>query len=162
MAVLGERRASSRRRPSLRRQKRLVRSIGFEKFTSASKEQRPPGRPTVRRTRICSHGYTLRRYQVYGVQRLSPQEIDGYFRETALVATKLGALRVPKSANEVARYLQRLRPELVADEKTASVLVSIKSAPAPHLCTHAPKTAGFSSARNPLMKYAVTAVQSAG
>lgn len=75
----------------------------------------------------------LNAYQVYGVQRLSPQEIDGYFRETALVATKLGALRVPKSANEVARYLQRLRPELVADEKTASVLVSIKSAPAPHL-----------------------------
>ncbi|WP_210385534.1 hypothetical protein [Brucella anthropi] len=28
--------------------------------------------------------------------------------------------------------------------------------------THTPKTAGFSSARNPLMKYAVTAVQPAG
>ncbi|MEV4452738.1 oxygenase MpaB family protein [Streptomyces mirabilis] len=53
-------------------------------------------------------------YQVYAPQRtrLTPAECDTYYAQAAPVAEALGAVEVPRSTREVARYLIRVRPEL--------------------------------------------------
>ena len=53
-------------------------------------------------------------YQAYSGSRLSPGECDRYFAETAVLAERLGALEVPRSAAEAAEYLERARPLLLA------------------------------------------------
>lgn len=56
----------------------------------------------------------LRAAQRYGPRRLSREETDRYYAETAAVAKALGALWVPESADEVEAYLKRMRPDLYA------------------------------------------------
>jgi uncharacterized protein (DUF2236 family) len=59
------------------------------------------------------------------------EEQDRYYAETALVAERLGALNVPRSASAIADYLQQMRPQLVCDERTLEVLNVLRGAPAP-------------------------------
>jgi uncharacterized protein (DUF2236 family) len=50
----------------------------------------------------------------FGNQRLTADDVDAYFAETAAVAYELGAEWVPRSADEVEAYFRRVRPELYA------------------------------------------------
>src|SRR5579862_1743289 len=52
--------------------------------------------------------------QLYGPRRLSGDEQDRYYAETAGVARTLGAHWVPESRDEVSAYLKRVRPDLYA------------------------------------------------
>lgn len=60
-------------------------------------------------------------YLRYVSPDLPGERQDLYYRETADVATVLGARDVPRSRAEVAAYLERMRPELVCDERTRSL-----------------------------------------
>lgn len=61
-----------------------------------------------------------------------PREMqDKYYRETARVAAALGASEIPTSCAEVEDYLQRIRPQLVCDERTREVARILLAAPAP-------------------------------
>jgi uncharacterized protein (DUF2236 family) len=53
-------------------------------------------------------------YQTFAGRRrsLSAAECDQYYAEVAIVAERLGAVDVPRSAAEVAAYFERMRPEL--------------------------------------------------
>ncbi|MFJ3484692.1 oxygenase MpaB family protein [Pseudomonas sp. NPDC090202] len=62
---------------------------------------------------------------------LSLADQDRYYAETALVAERLGARDVPRSAAEIAAYLQRMRPQLLCDERTREVWRVLQAAPAP-------------------------------
>ncbi|SEJ93144.1 oxygenase MpaB family protein [Pseudomonas sp. NFR16] len=62
---------------------------------------------------------------------LSLQDQDRYYAETAVVAERLGARDVPRSLQEIAAYLQRMRPQLLCDERTREVLSILRNAPAP-------------------------------
>jgi uncharacterized protein (DUF2236 family) len=62
---------------------------------------------------------------------LSLADQDRYYAETALVAERLGARDVPRSALQIARYLDDMRPHLVCDERTHEVLRILRNAPAP-------------------------------
>ncbi|MFC5906727.1 oxygenase MpaB family protein [Streptacidiphilus monticola] len=56
----------------------------------------------------------LRGYEVFGPGRgaLSAADRDRYFTESALIARKLGAARVPVTARQAGAYLQATRPSL--------------------------------------------------
>ena len=56
---------------------------------------------------------------------------DQYYAETARIARLLGATDVPVSRAEVAIYLQAMRPELVASDRTREVVRVLMNAPAP-------------------------------
>ncbi|WP_062385071.1 oxygenase MpaB family protein [Pseudomonas abietaniphila] len=58
-------------------------------------------------------------------------EQDRYYAETALVAERLGARDVPRSTHAIAQYLERMRPQLMCDERTREVLRILQGAPAP-------------------------------
>lgn len=62
---------------------------------------------------------------------LSPADQDRYYAEIALIAEQLGARDVPRSRQAVAAYLQRLRPQLLCDERSREVLRLLLAAPAP-------------------------------
>ena len=56
---------------------------------------------------------------IAGHRRYHPRpatDLDRYWAEIAIVAEKLGASRVPRSATEADEYFLRVRPELVASE----------------------------------------------
>lgn len=57
----------------------------------------------------------------YRDAEVSRADQDRYFAETALIAEKLGATRVPKSRAAVEAYLEAVRPELLYDHRTAEV-----------------------------------------
>ncbi|QUY49654.1 DUF2236 domain-containing protein [Serratia plymuthica] len=67
----------------------------------------------------------------YRNPHLSPELQDRYYRETARVAAALGARDIPTSCAAVADYLQRMRPQLVCDERTREVARILLAAPAP-------------------------------
>ncbi|SIT44277.1 conserved hypothetical protein [Paraburkholderia ribeironis] len=56
---------------------------------------------------------------------------DQYFAETARIAEMLGASNIPRSRAGIDAYLQAMRPELVASERTREVVRILLSAPAP-------------------------------
>ncbi|MDH4567248.1 DUF2236 domain-containing protein [Pseudomonas sp. BN414] len=62
---------------------------------------------------------------------LSGEEQDRYYAEIALVAERLGARDVPKSRQQVADYLEAMRPHLVCDERSREVVRVLLGAPAP-------------------------------
>ena len=53
-------------------------------------------------------------YQAFSGSPLTPGECDRYFAEVAVLAQRLGARDVPRSAAAVAGYIARMRPELAA------------------------------------------------
>ena len=62
---------------------------------------------------------------------LSPRDQDRYYSEIALIAEQLGARHVPRSRQEISDYLQRIRPQLLCDERSREVLRLLLNAPAP-------------------------------
>lgn len=62
---------------------------------------------------------------------LSLADQDRYYSEIALVAERLGARDVPRSARQVADYLQRMRPQLQGDARSREVVNILLDAPAP-------------------------------
>lgn len=56
---------------------------------------------------------------------------DAYYAEIALIAERLGARDVPRSCQQVADYLQAMRPQLYADERSHEVVQVLLDAPAP-------------------------------
>ncbi|MFN2462290.1 MAG: oxygenase MpaB family protein [Candidatus Dormibacteria bacterium] len=56
----------------------------------------------------------LHSYQAYAGSPLTASESDRYYYEISIVAYKLGAQDVPRSAAEVAAYVEEVRPELKA------------------------------------------------
>jgi uncharacterized protein (DUF2236 family) len=54
-----------------------------------------------------------------------------YYAETAQIARLLGAVDVPVSRDEIDAYLQSMRPELVASERTREVVRVLMNMPAP-------------------------------
>ena len=72
-------------------------------------------------------------YLRYVDPQLPLAEQDRYYREVALIAERLGAQDVPKSAQAIADYLQRMRPQLLCDERTREVVRLLHDAPMPSL-----------------------------
>ncbi len=72
-------------------------------------------------------------YLRYVDPQLPLAEQDRYYREVALIAERLGAQDVPKSAQAVDGYLQRMRPQLLCDERTCEVVRLLHSAPMPSI-----------------------------
>ncbi len=72
-------------------------------------------------------------YLRYVDPQLPLAEQDHYYREVALIAERLGAQDVPKSARAIADYLQHMRPQLLCDERTREVVRLLHSAPMPSL-----------------------------
>ena len=50
-----------------------------------------------------------------------------------MVAERLGATNVPRSRQQIAEYLQRIRPQLLCDERSHEVMRLLLNAPAPSL-----------------------------
>ncbi|NNA58851.1 oxygenase MpaB family protein [Pseudomonas koreensis] len=67
----------------------------------------------------------------YRNPQLSLADQDRYYAEIAVVAERLGARDVPKSRHAVADYLQRMRPQLLFDDRSREVLRLLLDAPAP-------------------------------
>jgi uncharacterized protein (DUF2236 family) len=74
----------------------------------------------------------LRSYQRYAPHKLSLDEEDRYYAETAQLAEKLGADSVPKSSAAIEQYLQRMRPQLAYTERSREVRQVLHHAPAPN------------------------------
>ena len=51
-------------------------------------------------------------YQTFARGRLTAAECDRYYAEVAVIAERLGAVEIPRSAAEADAYLARIRPEL--------------------------------------------------
>ncbi len=64
---------------------------------------------------------------------LSLADQDKYYDETAVIAERLGARNVPRSARAVAEYLKQIRPQLLCDDRSREVLRILLNAPAPSL-----------------------------
>ncbi|MFI8480909.1 oxygenase MpaB family protein [Pseudomonas sp. NPDC078700] len=58
---------------------------------------------------------------------------DRYYSEIAVIAERLGATNVPRSRAEIALYLERMRPQLLCDERSLEILRILLNAPAPSL-----------------------------
>lgn len=71
-------------------------------------------------------------YLSYRDPNLSLADQDRYFDEIALIAEELGARDVPRTRAAIDAYLQRMRPELRFDERTATVFNLLLKAPAPN------------------------------
>lgn len=72
-------------------------------------------------------------YLRYVDPQLPLAEQDRYYCEVALIAERLGAQDVPKSVQTIADYLQRMRPQLLCDERTREVVRLLHDAPMPSL-----------------------------
>ncbi|WP_433885352.1 oxygenase MpaB family protein [Pseudomonas vranovensis] len=58
-------------------------------------------------------------------------EQDAYYAEIALIAERLGARNVPRSRQQIADYLQTMRPQLLCDARSHEVVQVLLDAPAP-------------------------------
>lgn len=74
-------------------------------------------------------------------------EQDRYFRETAEVARRLGASRVPQSRAEVAAYFRNVRPQLRYDHRTREVAQALLSQRAPSAVTAPAMSLAFDAAK---------------
>src|SRR5262249_17972239 len=80
---------------------------------------------------VAEHHSFLRSWQRHAPRRLDAAEVDRYYAETALVAELLGARGVPKSAAEVAAYLQGMRAQLEYGERAREIRRILFAAPSP-------------------------------
>ncbi|MGH8464472.1 MAG: oxygenase MpaB family protein [Pseudomonas sp.] len=67
----------------------------------------------------------------YRNPNLSIAEQDAYYAEIALIAERLGARDVPRSRQQIADYLQTMRPQLHCDDRSHEVVQVLLDAPAP-------------------------------
>lgn len=72
-------------------------------------------------------------YLRYVDPHLPVSEQDRYYREVALIAERLGAQEVPKSRQAIEAYLERMRPQLLCDERTREVVRLLYAAPMPSI-----------------------------
>jgi len=68
----------------------------------------------------------------YGPGALQPGDEDRYFAETAVIARKLGATRLPESLAAADAFLEAVWPELRFDERTRQVAAALLDQPAPN------------------------------
>jgi uncharacterized protein (DUF2236 family) len=68
----------------------------------------------------------------YRNPHLSPLDQDRYYGEIAMIAERLGARDVPRNRKEIADYLERIRPQLLCDQRSREVLRLLLNAPAPN------------------------------
>ncbi|MEI9273102.1 oxygenase MpaB family protein, partial [Pseudomonas aeruginosa] len=73
----------------------------------------------------------LKSYLRYLNPDLPGSEQDRYYSEIALVAERLGARAVPRDREQIAAYLEAMRPRLRCDERTREVVRILFNAPAP-------------------------------
>jgi len=73
----------------------------------------------------------LKAHLRYRNPHLSAADQDRYYDEIALIAERLGALDVPHSRQAIADYLQRMRPQLLCDDRSREVVRLLLAAPAP-------------------------------
>ena len=64
----------------------------------------------------------LAAYRRYRVLPMAGADIDRYYAEMAVVADRLGALRVPRSRAEVRAYYAAVRPELARSDDSVDLL----------------------------------------
>ena len=80
----------------------------------------------------CRRGQQLlKSYLRYLNPDLPGSEQDRYYSEIALVAERLGARAVPRDRQQIAAYLEAMRPRLRCDERTREVVRILFNAPAP-------------------------------
>lgn len=72
-------------------------------------------------------------YLRYVDPHLPVTEQDRYYAEVALIAERLGAQDVPRSRQAIADYLERMRPQLLCDERTREVVRLLHAAPMPSI-----------------------------
>lgn len=72
-------------------------------------------------------------YLRYVDPQLPVSEQDRYYREVALIAERLGAQDVPKSRQAIEAYLERMRSQLLCDERTREVVRLLYAAPMPNI-----------------------------
>ncbi len=83
-----------------------------------------------------------------------PSEQDRYYRETAEIARRLGAVSVPQSRAEVAEYFRAVRPQLRYDERTAEVARALFSQTAPSAAAAPAMALAFDAAKDLLPPWA--------
>ena len=66
----------------------------------------------LRWVHVCEVDSFLTAYQRYGSAPLTPEEADGYVKDTSLVARKLGVNEPPTTVRELKAELREYRPEL--------------------------------------------------
>ena len=69
----------------------------------------------------------------YRNPHLSSADQDRYYDEISLVAERLGATDVPRSRQQIAEYLNDIRPQLLCDERSNEVIRLLLNAPSPSL-----------------------------
>ncbi|GGO87397.1 histidine kinase [Marinobacterium nitratireducens] len=74
-------------------------------------------------------------YQRYCDPAISASDRDRYYDEVARIAEALGATDIPRTGPDIDAYLQRMRPRLRYDERTAQVLSLLLKAPSPNRMT---------------------------
>ena len=84
---------------------------------------------------VCEVYSFMRGYLRYKNPNLALDYQNRYFKEVALVAYKLGAEKVPESAEEIKIYLQSKRTDLIFDTRTAEVMRALFNAPTPNTLT---------------------------
>jgi uncharacterized protein (DUF2236 family) len=67
----------------------------------------------------------------YARDPLKGVDQDRYYAEVALIAERLGAEQVPRSREEIAAYLEEIRPQLLCDQRSLEILQILRHAPAP-------------------------------
>ncbi|MCP3751682.1 oxygenase MpaB family protein [Pseudomonas sp. SBB6] len=73
----------------------------------------------------------LAAHRRYRNPHLPIAEQDAYYAEIALIAERLGARNVPRSRQQIADYLQAMRPQLICDARSHEVVQVLLDAPAP-------------------------------
>ena len=73
----------------------------------------------------------LKSYRRYA-GRISTDDQDRYFAETAIVAERLGARDVPKTAHDVRAYFRRVEPDLVYGAQAKEAIDFLFASAAPH------------------------------
>lgn len=71
----------------------------------------------------------LASYLRYGGDPFTSEEVDRYFSDIAVIAERLGAIGVPRSFDEVERYLQAMRPELRATREARDAVHFLSTTP---------------------------------
>jgi uncharacterized protein (DUF2236 family) len=74
----------------------------------------------------------LRAHLRYREPDMPTAEQDRYYAEVALIAERLGATEVPRSRQEVTNYLERMRPQLLCDQRAREVLRILRAEPPPN------------------------------
>ena len=96
----------------------------------------------------------LAAYVRYVDPAFPPAEQDRYFHETAEIARRLGAQRVPQSRAEVAAYFRSVRPSLRYDRRTREVAQALLSQSPPSAAAAPAMSAAFDAAKGLLPDWA--------